>query len=68
MGLTTLGGLMMGTRSGTVDPGLVLHLIQQRGMVASEVADLWAASRKRPRRSFPTPMPRRRDSYGSAPP
>lgn len=40
MGLTTLGGLMMGTRSGTVDPGLVLHLIQSRGMAASEVADL----------------------------
>jgi acetate kinase len=39
MGLTTLGGLMMGTRSGTVDPGLVLHLIQARGMAASEVAD-----------------------------
>ncbi len=40
MGLTTLGGLMMGTRSGTVDPGLVLHLIQSQGMAASEVADL----------------------------
>jgi len=40
MGLTTLGGLMMGTRSGTVDPGLVLHLIQERGMAASEVVDL----------------------------
>ncbi|MCJ2044107.1 acetate/propionate family kinase [Methylobacterium sp. J-078] len=40
MGLTTLGGLMMGTRSGTVDPGLVLHLIQSRGMAASAVADL----------------------------
>jgi acetate kinase len=40
MGLTTLGGLMMGTRSGTVDPGLVLHLIQSRGMTPSEVADL----------------------------
>ncbi|MHC2103604.1 acetate/propionate family kinase [Methylobacterium sp. CM6246] len=40
MGLTTLGGVMMGTRSGTVDPGLVLHLIQERGMVASEVGEL----------------------------
>ncbi|WP_027172443.1 acetate/propionate family kinase [Methylobacterium sp. 10] len=40
MGLTTLGGLMMGTRSGTVDPGLVLHLIQARGVAASEVADI----------------------------
>ncbi|MCJ2139347.1 acetate/propionate family kinase [Methylobacterium sp. E-066] len=40
MGLTTLGGVMMGTRSGTVDPGLVLHLIQARGMSASEVAEM----------------------------
>ncbi|WP_375455273.1 hypothetical protein [uncultured Methylobacterium sp.] len=40
MRLTTLGGLMMGTRSGTVDPGLVLHLIRSRGMAASDVADL----------------------------
>jgi acetate kinase len=40
MGLTTLGGLMMGTRSGTLDPGLVLHLIQSRGMAPSEVANL----------------------------
>ena len=40
MGLTTLGGLMMGTRSGTVDSGLVLHLIQARGMTASEAAEL----------------------------
>lgn len=40
MGLTTLGGLMMGTRSGTVDPGLVLHLIEARGMTAPAVADV----------------------------
>lgn len=40
MRLTTLGGPMTGTRSGTVDPGLVLHLIRSRGMAASDVADL----------------------------
>lgn len=40
MGFTTLDGLMMGTRSGAVDPGLVLHLIRERGMSADAVADL----------------------------
>lgn len=40
MGLTALDGLMMGTRSGSIDPGVVLHLIQQRGMTAAEVSDL----------------------------
>ncbi len=34
MGLTPLDGLMMGTRSGTVDPGLVLALVQERGVAA----------------------------------
>lgn len=29
MGLTPLEGLMMGTRSGTVDPGLLLHRLRQ---------------------------------------
>ncbi|MBD3897545.1 acetate/propionate family kinase [Halomonas sp. ML-15] len=40
MGFTALDGLMMGTRSGSLDPGLVLHLIQQRGMSATEVERL----------------------------
>ncbi|ACA20374.1 acetate kinase [Methylobacterium sp. 4-46] len=40
MGFTALDGLMMGTRSGAVDPGLVLHLIRERGMSAEAVADL----------------------------
>ena len=31
-GFTALEGLMMGTRSGSLDPGLVLHLILQEGM------------------------------------
>lgn len=30
----------MGTRSGSLDPGLVLHLIQQEGMSADEVTEL----------------------------
>ena len=32
MGFTAVEGLMMGTRSGSLDPGLVLHLILQEGM------------------------------------
>jgi len=30
MGLTPAGGLMMGTRSGDLDPGVVLYLLQQK--------------------------------------
>jgi acetate kinase len=30
MGLTPLGGLVMGTRPGDVDPGLVLHLMREK--------------------------------------
>jgi acetate kinase len=40
MGLTPMEGLIMGTRSGDVDPGLVLHLITALGMPAGEVVDL----------------------------
>jgi acetate kinase len=40
MGLTPLEGLVMSTRSGDVDPGLVLHLIRKRGMAAAEVEEL----------------------------
>ncbi len=40
MGLTPLDGLMMGTRCGTIDPGVLLHLQQQRGMSVQDVADL----------------------------
>lgn len=29
----------MGTRSGSVDPGILMHLIQHEGLVASQVAD-----------------------------
>jgi acetate kinase len=38
MGFTPLEGLVMATRSGTVDPGLVLWLQEQEGLPASNVA------------------------------
>lgn len=37
MGFTPLEGLMMATRSGTVDPGLLLHLQQQHGLTAAQI-------------------------------
>ena len=40
MGFTALDGLPMGTRPGQLDPGVVLHLIEQRGMAPAEVTDL----------------------------
>lgn len=40
MGFTALDGLPMGTRCGELDAGVVLHLIQQRGMAAGELVDL----------------------------
>jgi acetate kinase len=40
MGLTALDGLVMGTRCGALDPGVVLYLLQQRGMDAAAVEDL----------------------------
>ena len=40
MGLTPMEGLVMGTRSGDVDPGLILYLIRTAGMTASDVHDL----------------------------
>lgn len=39
-GFTPLEGLVMGTRSGDVDPGLILYLIRAVGMSASEVDNL----------------------------
>ncbi|WP_445157256.1 acetate/propionate family kinase [Halomonas sp. E14] len=39
-GFTAVEGLMMGTRSGSLDPGLVLHLILQEGMSAEAVQRL----------------------------
>jgi acetate kinase len=40
MGFTALEGLMMGTRCGNIDPGVVLHLITQLGMSATAVEHL----------------------------
>jgi acetate kinase len=40
MGFTALDGLMMGTRCGALDAGVVLHLLQQRGMTPAAVSDL----------------------------
>ena len=40
MGFTTLDGLVMGTRCGTLDAGLVLHLIAREGMSAEAVETL----------------------------
>ncbi|MGH7030597.1 MAG: acetate/propionate family kinase, partial [Stellaceae bacterium] len=39
-GFTALDGLPMGTRCGELDPGVVLHLLQQKGMSAEAVMDL----------------------------
>ena len=39
MGFTPLEGLVMATRSGTVDPGLLLWLVEHGGLTASEVLD-----------------------------
>jgi acetate kinase len=38
MGWTPLEGLVMATRSGTVDPGLVLWLVQQGGLPVEDLA------------------------------
>src|SRR3954447_16132757 len=40
MGLTPMEGLVMGTRSGDVDPGLVLHLLTALTMSAADVNDV----------------------------
>ena len=40
MGFTALDGIPMGTRPGQIDPGVLLYLIEQKGMSAAAVADL----------------------------
>jgi acetate kinase len=37
MGFTPLEGLMMGTRSGSIDPGILVFLIRHRGSTAEEL-------------------------------
>ncbi len=40
MGFTALDGLPMGTRPGQLDPGVVLYLIDQKGMTTTAVSNL----------------------------
>lgn len=40
MGFTPVDGLMMGTRSGTVDPGAVLYIMEKEGLSTSKANDL----------------------------
>ena len=40
MGFTALEGLPMGTRSGAIDPGVILYLLTERGMSVNDVTDL----------------------------
>ena len=40
MGFSALDGPPMSTRSGALDPGVILHLMQARGMSADSISDL----------------------------
>src|ERR671926_496129 len=40
MGFTSTGGLVMGTRSGDLDPSVPLVLLKERGLTPTEVSDL----------------------------
>jgi acetate kinase len=40
MGFTPTGGLMMGTRSGDLDPGVILFLLENRGLSPTAIRDL----------------------------
>lgn len=40
MGFSPLDGLPMGTRCGQIDPGVLLYLMQQRGMDGDDIASL----------------------------
>jgi acetate kinase len=40
MGFTPTGGLVMGTRSGDLDPSVPLFLLEERGLSPTEVSDL----------------------------
>jgi len=39
MGFTPMEGLMMGSRSGSVDPGILIHLLQHQGYSADQLDD-----------------------------
>lgn len=40
MGFTALDGLMMGTRCGAIDPGVLLYLLQEKHYAPDELSDL----------------------------
>jgi acetate kinase len=40
MGFTPVGGLVMGTRSGDLDPGVLLYLLEEKELSPTEVSDL----------------------------
>jgi acetate kinase len=40
MGFTAVDGLMMGTRCGAIDPGVILYMLREQGMDAAAIEDL----------------------------
>lgn len=40
MGFSTLDGLLMSTRCGSIDPGIVLYLLQKRGMSIEQIIQM----------------------------
>lgn len=38
MGMTPIGGLMMSSRAGDLDPGVLLYLLEEKGMTSSELS------------------------------
>lgn len=40
MGFTPLAGIMMGTRSGDIDPSIITYIMEQEGLNAKEVIDI----------------------------
>ncbi len=40
MGLTPSGGIVMASRAGDLDPGLLLYLMRERGMDAADIEDM----------------------------
>jgi acetate kinase len=40
MGFTPTGGLVMSTRTGDLDPGIIVYLLREKGLKASELNDL----------------------------
>lgn len=40
MGFTPMDGLMMGTRPGSVDPGIILHVLKHRGLTVDQLDEM----------------------------